>query len=423
MALYWLQLATFVLPLLTLPYVARVLEPSGFGLVLFAQGFTFFLVVFIDWGFGLTGARAIATNQQDGEALAEVVRRVRGAQLLLVVASALVAAAALAFIPTMREHPGFGVLAWVAAAAFGLSPNWFFLGLERARVTAFVQLGFRVLGVVLTFALVRDSGDAWAVVVLLAGSAVGGWLVCDVLMYRHVPFRWPAWRQSVQELRAGTTIFVGALAVSLVTSFSVVLLGFFEPSSSVAHFGAAERLVRISITLLAPIGAAVIPRMTALQAAGERERAQRLLIIAVAAGTIPGLLIMLVLIVFAWPILRVVYGADLVDASVPILRVLALLIPVNVAGAVFGVWLMSLHRDRLIMMIALTAGVSNIVLGAVLTTAFGPIGMAWSVIAAEAIGATGGLIAVRRNARRAAAAAAVAPEPSSTVQPDAAAAR
>lgn len=407
-ALYWLQIAAFVVPLVTLPYVARVLEPSGFGLIIFAQGFAVVLVVFITWGMGLTGSRSTAANRTDADALSEVVRRVRGGQLLLMMASAVVAVGVLVLVPIMRDHPEFLVLAWVAAAALGLSPNWFFLGLERARVTALIQLSFRAAGAALTFVLVDDPGDAWIVMALFAGSSVGGLIVSDLVMYRHVEFRLPEWRLSVREIRHGTMIFIGTLAVALITSFSVVLLGFLGSSADVAHFGAAERLVRVSILVLAPVGAAVIPRLTALQAAGERQRARRLLTIAVAVSALPALAITLGLIVFASPILHLIYGESFVDASAPILRVLALIIPVNVTGGVFGVWLMTLHRDRLIMTVAVVAGVANVVLGCVFTLLFGPIGMAWSVITAEAVGAAGGLLAVRREARRAAAAGPIA---------------
>jgi PST family polysaccharide transporter len=403
-ALYWVQIATFVIPLATLPYVARVLDPPDFGLVVYAQGFAFLLVVLISWGMGLTGIRSAAANQTDPDALAEVVRRVRGGQLVLTLTSAVVAAGALVAVPTMADHPEFLVLAWVAAAAIGLSPTWFFQGVERTRVTALIQLSTRAAGAALTFVLVDDPGDAWIVTALFAGASVVGLLISDVVMYRHVEFRLPEWRPSVMEIRDSTMLFLGTLAVALVTSFNVVLLGFFESSADVAHFGAAERLVRVSITVLGPIGAAVIPRLSALQAAGERERARRLLIIAVGASALPALALTLGLIVFASPIIHLVYGESFVDESAPILRVLALIIPVNVTGVVFGVWLMTLHRDRLIVTIAVVAGGSNVVFGCVLTLLFGPIGMAWSVIAAESLGAAGGLIAVRRDARRAVAA-------------------
>jgi Na+-driven multidrug efflux pump len=103
--------------------------------------------------------------------------------------------------------------------------------------------------------------------------------------------------------------------------------------------------------------------------------------------------------------------------------VLALIIPVNVTGAVCGVWLVSLHRDRLLVTIAAVAGVANVVFGCLLLLLFGPIGMAWSVIAAEAVGAAGGFLAVRRDARRAEAAGPPMAEVESPGQPRAAASR
>src|SRR5450755_729076 len=105
--LYWLQLATFVVPLVTLPYVARVFRPSAFGLVVFSQGFAFVLLVFIDWGFTYHGVRAAAANQHQTDHLADVVRRVRSAQLLLAATSLLIALAALVLIPKFTQHPGF----------------------------------------------------------------------------------------------------------------------------------------------------------------------------------------------------------------------------------------------------------------------------------------------------------------------------
>jgi polysaccharide transporter, PST family len=407
-ALYWVQFATFVAPLITLPYVARVLQPSQFGVVVFAQGFAFVLVVFIDWGLGLTGIRSTAAHRDDPDALADVVRGVRGGQLVLAAISAVFAVAALVLVPTMRAHPGFLVMAWVAAVTLAASPNWFFLGIEQARVTAMVQLGFRAVAAALTFVLVKGPGDAWIVMALFTGSSVGGLIVSDVMMYRRVAFRVPAWRPSLREIRDGTMIFVGMLASALATGFSVVILGIFASSADVAHFGAAERLVRVVITLLAPIGGAVIPRLTALQAGGDRERARRLLTIAVLIAALPALGIMLVLIVFASPILHVIYGERFVDASVPILRVLALFIPVNVIGAVFALWLMTLHRDRLMVTIALAAGVASLVFGCASAVVFGPLGLAWSVVASQAIGAACGFIVVRRDARRAAAEAPIA---------------
>src|SRR5207247_924581 len=137
--------------------------------------------------------------------------------------------------------------------------------------------------------------------------SVGCWVVADVLMYRRVKFRRPRFRASVTEIRNAATLFVGTIGATLYTSFNVVLLGFFQPSADVAHFGAAERAVRVSLSVLGPIGMAAYPRLVALHAEGRRERARKLLMLMVAAVALPGLVIAAALAVFAPTIIGIVY--------------------------------------------------------------------------------------------------------------------
>jgi polysaccharide transporter, PST family len=398
-SLYWLQIAQFIVPIVTLPYVARVLEPSSFGLVVFSQSFAFVLILFIDWGFGFTGTRSVAESQDDPGALARIVQRVRGGQLLLAFASVPVTVAAVLFVVRLNHHPGFVAMAWIAAVSSALVPAWFFVGIEQPRMMARVQLGLRALGAVLTLLLVRGPGDAWIVMALFSASSVLGWLVGDVMLYRRVAFRRPVLRSSFSEVRHASTLFVGMVGAALYGTFNVLLLGVLRGPVDVAHFGAAERIVRVSLTMLGPIGMAVLPRLIALQAAGRRERARRLLVSTMAATAVPVLLVTAGFIVLAPTIITIIYGHDFVHDSAPILRVLALIIPVGLTGVSFGAWLITQHRDRICTIIVLVAGLFNLALGSVLTLRFGPIGMAWSVVAAEAVAALGGFLVVVHDSR------------------------
>jgi len=398
-ALYWLQFATFMVPLITLPYVARVLQPSAFGLVVFSQGFAFVLMVLIDWGFSFHGTREAASTREDPAELAQAVHNVRGAQLLLSAASLPIALGALLVVPKLSEHPEFLILAWVAAVAGGLSPSWYFVGVERLRLISFIQLAFRFLGAGLTFAFVRGPDDAWIVMALFAASNVTAWIAADILMYREIKFRVPRLRPSLGAVRGSTMLFISTVAVTLYTAFNVVLLGLFEPSAAVAHFGAAERILRVSLQVLAPIGTAVYPRLAALQAAHKHERARELLAIAIAAVGAVGLVLAAALAALAPLIIRILFGSAFVAESVPLLRVLVLIIPIAIVSAIAGSWLVTLHMDRRVARIALGAGAINVALGCVLTPLFGPVGMAWSVVTAEASAAVGTLIAVARYDR------------------------
>ena len=398
-ALYGLQIATFVMPLVTLPYVARVLRPASFGLVVYTQGLAFVLLLCIDWGFGFTAVREVAAARDDPAALAEIVARVRGAQLVLSAASAPVAILALLAVPKASSHPDFLVLAWIAAVTSGLAPSWYFVGIERMRLSSAISVGFRALGAGLTFLLVKGPGDGWIVMAIFAGSSAASLLALDYRMYRRVRFRVPRLRTSLGALKGATTLFVCTVAASLYTSFNVVLLGFFAPTAAIAHFSAAEKLVRVSLQVLGPIGTAVYPRLAALQARREHERARQLLTVAGVAAAGGGLVLAGALALFAPLVIRILYGGAFVHASVPILRVFVLVIPLGILGVTCGSWLMTLHMDRRAMVIVLRAGILNVVLACVLTPLLGPIGMAWSVVCAEATAAIGAMVAVARVSR------------------------
>ena len=391
-----MQIATFFVPLVTLPYLSRVLKPTAFGLVLFAQGFSIFLTLFIDWGFTPYGVRKVAADRDDPSALARTVAQVRSAQLLTAALSIPIAVVCLVVMPKFWAHPAFLVMAWVAAASTGLMPNWYFVGAERVRLTAIVQLAFRVIGAVLTLTLVDGPRQAWIVMALYMMSSVGMWLVSDLLVYRRVPFGLVNLRTAVEAFADSTRLFVGTVSISLFSTFNVVLLGLFVPSAQVAQFGASERIVRTTEQILGPIGTAVYPRLTFLQSSGRVQRARQLAMIAIALVGGGAAMIAIVFAVFAPQLIHLIFGPRFVREGTPILRILVLLIPSSVVGYFGAIWLMTLHRDRTILRIAVIAGLLNVVLGSTLSMAIGPVGMAWSVVVAQFFAAGATIIVVYR---------------------------
>jgi len=397
MALYWVQFATFVVPLVTLPYTSRVLGPDGFGLVIFAQGFAFVLGLLIDFGFGVSATRNVAMARDDTTALSAIVGRVLGAKLMLAAGSLLVAIVALAAVPKLRANPDLLALAWIAALASGFNPGWFFLGIERLRLPSLIQFVSRVVSAALTFVLVQDRGDAWIVVGLYAAASVVTMVISNALMYRRIRFRVPHVRGGVAALKDAWVLFVGSGAVTLYTSLNVVLLGLFASSAQVAHFGAAERVVRAATQLIGPAATAVFPRLSYLQASAEPARARKLIGIAGAVIGGIGLASAALLALLAPVIISVVFGVEFED-SVLLLRLLAALVPLVALNTVLaGGWMISLHMDRQVVRIVLSAGLLNVALACVLTPLFGPVGMACSVLTAEAAVLLGALLAISRH--------------------------
>src|ERR1051326_2269228 len=85
LALYSVQFAEYALPLITVPYLARVLQPAGWGMVVYAQNFSVWLVLVLEYGFSFSATREIARHRDDPKKQADVAAGVIGANALLLV--------------------------------------------------------------------------------------------------------------------------------------------------------------------------------------------------------------------------------------------------------------------------------------------------------------------------------------------------
>lgn len=395
-ALYGVQAAHFVFPLITLPYLARVLRPAEFGLVLLAQSTGSLVNLLIDYGFGGSAVRRTAQARDDGDVLADAVAGVLGAKTVLTLGSGVIVVFALALSP-LQHHPGYLLLAWLGAVASGLNPWWYFLALERLPSASAIEVVTRGIAVVLTLVWVRTTHDGWKVLLLVALGSLAGLALVTWRVYREVAFRLPRRSLVIDALRDGWYIFAATVAVTLYTAANVMILGFFVTTVQVAFFAGPERIVRAILRLTGPLVQAVYPRISLLVSQGENRRARRLAKVAVLAIVVPCTVGAMITFVLAGPIVDLVLGPGY-GPAVAVLRILVLIVPVVALGSGIGVgWLLPNRLDRTITRTVAVGGVLNLALAPIAAPILGPVGMALAVLAAESTVMVLILVAARRS--------------------------
>lgn len=377
------QIAGYLVPLVTIPYLARVLGAAGWGLVAFTQSFGTVVTLFAEYGFAFSAAREVARYRNDSERLTNIIAGVLGAKGLIAAGAVAVSVLIRWWVPAFREHPVFlqAGMFWALSQAFSMM--WFFQGMEKMRIVAALDISTKALATLAIFIFVRRPGDGWVVLIAQGCGFLLSFVIGMILAYRTLSVRLPTWSSAWKELRTGWTMFLFRGSSSLYTVGNAFILGLFVSPQLVGYYAGAEKITRALHGLLSPVSAALYPRLSHL-VRQDRVTAARLarasLLFLVSGGGAIGTCVC----AFAPQIVRLILGSTFLPA-VPILRILSLLVPLMAANTALGVlWMLPLGLDRILTLLIFMTGLINVSLASALASFYAGIGMAWAVVSAEA---------------------------------------
>ena len=370
-----------VVSLALIAYLARVLGPQTWGVVLLAQAFGYWVSMLPEYGFGLSASRDIAQARDSARGSA-IAYSVTWGKALLAFLILPLAGIAYFLVPAFNAEPVYLAGCVLFAVLQGFDTMWLFLGTERQYIYAILSSAARLLVLALVFLLVEGPADGWAVMPIQALGALI--ILAGGLIYLGFafPFRRVGKADVRDALGAGWKLFQFRGAQSITANSSVVLLGIVSPRG-VEAFGSAERIMRNCLGLLGPIAAAGMPRIARLigsDAEAARRTARLSFAVTLGFGIVAGAL----LLVFAPWVVSVLLGPGY-EFVVPILRIVAVAMPFAAAGNMLAVqWLLPLGLDRTLVRITLAAGLLNVAGCLLLGRLYGATGAAATLVAVEA---------------------------------------
>jgi PST family polysaccharide transporter len=382
-ALYGVQVGRKLIPLVTIPYLARVLGIAGWGKVAFVTAVSEFVVIAIEFGFNLSATREIARHRNSPAACGEVMSGVLGAQALLALVGVSLAVLASQWIPLLHDNPALLMGGLVYGISQGFAPLWFFQGLERMRLSSALEITGKLGTLCGMFLFIHSPADAWKWMALCGIAPTISTVVALSLAYQTIPLRRPTFRLVSTALRMGWPMFVFRSAESLYGVGNALLLGLFAGPEIVGYFASAEKISKAAYGLLTPIRDSLFPRLSHLAKTGGMGAAA--LAKQGAAVMIGGGLLLGAGIFATAPLLiRLVLGGEYAPA-VSTLRILAFLpVLLSITNSAGMQWLLPLGKDAVINRIIIMAGLLNLALSLFLAPRFAHIGMAWAVVCSEA---------------------------------------
>jgi polysaccharide transporter, PST family len=382
-SLYLVQACRKLLPLFTLPYLARVLGPSGWGDVAFTQAMGDFIGIFIEFGFLLSATRDLAQNRNSREASGRIAVGTFGAQAALATLAVVIALAVSTQVPLLSSHPKLLSAGIIYGVAGGMSPIWLFQGLERMALAASLEVASKVaaLGAILLF--VHSPSDEWKVLAFQslapAVTVLVGFWMAHRLLTLYLPSLAMVWRA----LRTGWPMFLLRSGATTYSTANVLILALFAPASIVGYYASAEKLAKAFTGLLMPIRDAFYPRLSYLAAHSNAEN-RRLTRISALIEVGSGLILSIVAFAGAHVAVRIVFGRTF-EPVVALLQILALHpFITSISDAIGSQSLLPAGKEVIVTKAVVVGGLVNLAFAFVLAPRFLGKGMAVSVMLAEA---------------------------------------
>ncbi|MBN1361929.1 MAG: oligosaccharide flippase family protein [Sedimentisphaerales bacterium] len=394
-----LQYTTYLVPLITLPYLVRVLGPARYGLVEFARAFSVYFVVFTEYGFSLSATQQISVHRDDPHKVSEIFSAVLVVRLLLLLVSLLFLGLLILGVPKVRaEWPVF-VFAFGTVLGQCLFPVWLFQGLERMKQIAVLHVAARILITVSIFVFIRRSSDYLYVPLVQSSGIVLMGVSGLILALRVLPvrFAFPTPAALRHQIVSGWHLFISRVAVTLCTTSNVVILGLLAEDVFVAYYAAGEKIVRaVTDALHIPLSQAVFPHVGKL-AARSKAAALNFTRRVARVGSVVALALSAGLYLGAGHLTRLVLGPGF-EASVIVVRILSLLPFIVGFNHILGIQIMAnFGFQKTLARILAAAGVLNIVVVLALVLPLKHVGVAIASLTTETLIVVAMFVALRKK--------------------------
>lgn len=323
LSLSFLQAANYLLPLVTLPYLVRVLGPEKFGLLAFAQALCRYFFLITDYGFIFSATKEIAINRDNIEKLSSIFSSVFFIKTILLTACLIFLAVLLMIVPRFRVDWIVYLYSFGVVVGYALFPAWFFQGMERMKYVTVLNIIGKLIFTISIFTFIRKQDDYLYVPLITSVGSIFVGLVAMVIVYKDFGMKFTRLRYGdvKYHLSEGWHTFISLASVALYTNTNVFVLGMFTSNTLVGYYSAAEKMLFAVQKIIETISQSVFPYISKLASVSRAEASEFLKKLASLSGRL-FFFISLTIFIFAGPIVKLLLGTKYSE-SIIILRIFA----------------------------------------------------------------------------------------------------
>ena len=373
------QILTLVLPLVTIPYLSRVLGADGIGRFSYSNSIAYYFSIFAILGLNNYGNRTIAKVRDDKCKLSKTFWNIYAMQIMFALIALVVY---LLFVSINKDQLLWIQTITVMASLFDI--NWFFFGLEEFKITVTRNTFIKIFSLALIFAFVKSSKDVWIYTLIMASSSFFSCLILLLFLKDRIIYVKPEFKEIKKHIKPNLILFIPVISVSLYKVMDKIMLGYLSEMIEVGYYENTERVLNIPISIVTALGTVMLPRISNLAHKNNLEECSKyfkysiLFVVCMSAAISFGLMSI------SKPFIQLFFGSGFEKCNYLFYILLPSTIFIAFANVVRTQYLIPYQKDSVYIKSVILGAIINLSINLILIPKYNSIGAAIGTLLAEA---------------------------------------
>ncbi len=378
-----LTMSSFIFPLITFPYVSRILQPAGNGKVNFMLSVVTYFNMFAQLGIPTYGIRACAAVRDDHEKLTRTVHELLFINVMTTILTYIVFAFAVMLVPRLQQDKALAIIMSFTIGLTTIGVEWLYKALEQYTYITVRSIIFKAISVVAMFMLVHAKSDyvIYGAITTFASSA--SFILNMINAHKYIGLRPIGHYHLKRHMKPVLIFFAMSIASTIYTNLDSVMLGFMKTDADVGYYTAAVKIKSILVSLVTSLGTVLLPRAAYYIEKGEKDEFTKLSKKAMNFVILSALPLMIYFMIFAKNGIFFLSGTAYTGSIMPMQIIMPTLLFIGISNLTGLQILVPLGQENIVLISTIIGAVVDLIINTLLIPRMASSGAAIGTLLAE----------------------------------------
>jgi O-antigen/teichoic acid export membrane protein len=390
-----LTMSGFIFPLITFPYVSRILTPVGTGKVNFATSVITYFSMFAQLGIPTYGIRACAKVRDDKEKLSKTVQELIIINAFMCVLAYIAFGVSLAVVPRFRSEYKLFLVMGVSIGLNALGVEWLYKALEQYSYITVRSIIFKFIALLSMFVMVHEQKDyvIYGAISIFAASASN--ILNFINLRKHISFKPTGGYRFKEHISMILVFFAMSVATTIYTNLDNVMLGFMKTDADVGYYSAAVKIKQILVSLVTSASAVLLPRASYYVDKGLMDDFYAILKKTMHFILLVAIPMAIYFMIFAKEGILFLSGAEYEGSIIPMQIIMPTLVMIGMSNVIGIQMMVPLGMEKHVLYSEIAGAVIDMIINAILIPRYAATGAAIGTLVAEVVVVIWQLMAIR----------------------------